>query len=73
MAYSDVSSQYLGESQWLPQPVTGVEGFFSAPGLRAGLFNDLSVWDACPLRILDFVGLRFLPLISHEKTAPSRQ
>jgi hypothetical protein len=40
---------------------------------RTGLFSDLSAWDSCPLRILDFVELRVPPLISHEKTVPSRQ
>jgi len=32
----------------------GQEDFSSAPGLRAGLFSDLSAGDTCPLRILDF-------------------
>ena len=53
--------------------VPGQKNFSSAPGLRAGLFSDLSAGDSCPLRILDFVELRLPPLISHEETAPSRQ
>jgi len=52
----------LGEKPFLPFRV-----------FRAGLFSDLSAWDSYPLRILDFVELRVPPLISHEKTVPSRQ
>ncbi|MCD6305442.1 MAG: hypothetical protein J7M32_04045 [Deltaproteobacteria bacterium] len=53
--------------------VPGQEDFSSAPGLRAGLFNDLSAWVTCAWSTLAFVELRLPPLISHKETAPSRQ
>ena len=53
-------------------PLRGVGSPLRAGG-RAGLFCDLSPGESCPLRILDFVELRFPPRISREKTAPSHQ
>ena len=41
--------------------------FLQYRGSQPGLFSDLSMGESCPLRILDFVELRFPPLISHEK------
>jgi len=51
----------------------GRRAFLPLRASRAGLFSNLSAWDTYPLRILDFVEVRLPPLISHEKTAPSRQ
>ena len=46
--------------------------FLSFQASRAGLFSDLSVGDSCPLRHSPpSAELRFPPLISREKTAPS--
>jgi hypothetical protein len=41
--------------------------FLAFRGSRPGLFCNLSAGEFCPLRILDFVELRFPPLISREK------
>ena len=41
--------------------VPGQKNFSSAPGLRAGLFSDLSAGDTCPFGILAFVELRLPP------------
>jgi hypothetical protein len=49
-----------------------VIAFLRFRGSRAGLFDDLSCDEFCPLRhSLPSVELRFPPQISHEKTAPS--
>jgi hypothetical protein len=48
--------------------------FLSFGASRAGLFCDLSAGEFCPLRHSPpSVELRFPPLISREKTAPSRR
>jgi hypothetical protein len=43
--------------------------FLAFRGSRPGLFCNLSAGKFCPLRILDFVELRFPPLISREKNS----
>jgi len=49
------------------------ETLSSVPRISAGLFRDVSAWDSHPLRILDFIELRVLPLIRREKTVPSHR
>jgi hypothetical protein len=51
----------------------GALSFLRFQGSRAGLFNDLSARETCPLHRSPEREPGLPPQISHEKTAPSRQ
>jgi hypothetical protein len=71
------SSVYILKALYDPNFHHEGGAFRQFQGSRAGLFSDLSAGDSCPLRIAPRSfgpgDLRFPPLITHEKTAPSRQ
>jgi hypothetical protein len=64
---------------WRPEAILNEKGigwvmrpFLRFRGSRPGLFYDLSTGESCSLRIPDFVGLRFHPLLSRGTGDPTK-